>query len=272
MGEREKRPYAVQSVESALDVLEALSECSEGIGITRLSQRLSLSKAKVFRLLATFEKRGYVEKEKRTGRYRLGASAFETGQKFLLSLALLQKSKTVMEGLAWKCNEAVYLGLRRGIEVLLLDMVDTLQQVKVVPLLGRRYPLEKVAAGIVLLAAVASPEPAPAATGDAWEKVRQCGFARDCEALGEGISSLAVPLWNGAGEVAGSLCLVGPSFRFGDARVEEELLPMLRQAGEIISSRAGYTGSGMPTGRRVPEGSGPYDLPAGKKAGLLLEV
>lgn len=268
MGEREKRPYAVQSVESALDVLEALSECSDGIGITRLSERLSLSKAKVFRLLATFERRGYVEKEKRTGRYRLGASAFETGQKFLLSLSLLQKSKTVMESLAWKCNEAVYLGLRRGMEVLLLDMVDTLQQVKVVPLLGRRYPLEKVAAGVVLLAAMTTAEGAQASTGDLWNGTRHLGFAHDCGALGEGISSLAVPLWNGAGEVAGSLCLVGPSFRFEEARMEKELLPLLRQAGEIISSRSGYPGKPGHAPGSLPS----FDLPSEKRSGFFLEA
>lgn len=267
MGEAEKRPYAVQSVESALDVLEALSECSDGIGITRLSQRLSLSKAKVFRLLATFERRGYVEKEKRTGRYRLGASAFETGQKFLLSLSLLQKSKTVMESLAWRCNEAVYLGLRRGMEVLLLDMVDTLHQVKVVPLLGRRYPLEKVAAGVVLLAALGASE-AAACTGDGWESVRQRGFAKDCGALGDGISSVAVPLWNGAGEVVGSLCVVGPSFRFEEARIEREVLPLLRQAGEIISSRSGYPGRSEHSLSTLPS----VDRHAEERSRLFLEV
>lgn len=267
MGEGEKRPYAVQSVESALDVLEALSECSDGIGITRLSQRLSLSKAKVFRLLATFENRGYVEKEKRTGRYRLGASAFETGQKFLLSLSLLQKSKTVMESLAWRCNEAVYLGLRRGMEVLLLDMVDTLHQVKVVPLLGRRYPLEKVAAGVVLLAALGASETAVFA-GEPWDGARKKGFARDCSALGEGISSIAVPLWNGAGEVVGSLCVVGPSFRFEETRVERELLPLLRQAGEIISSRSGYPGNSGHALGNLPS----VDLHAAERSRLFLEV
>lgn len=266
MGEQEKRPYAVQSVESALDVLEALTECTDGIGITRLSERLSLSKAKVFRLLATFERRGYVEKEKRTGRYRLGTSAFETGQKFLLSLALLQKSKTVMESLAWKCNEAVYLGLRRGMEVLLLDMVDTLQQVKVVPLLGRRYPLEKVAAGAVLLAAMTTAESAQAS--DPWNGTRHLGFARDCSALGEGISSLAVPLWNGAGEVVGSLSLVGPSFRFEETRMEQELLPLLRQAGEIISSRSGYPGKPG----HVPGNLPSLDLSSEKRSGIFLEA
>lgn len=263
MGEGEKRPYAVQSVESALDVLEALSECADGIGITRLSQRLSLSKAKVFRLLATFERRGYVEKEKRTGRYRLGASAFETGQKFLLSLGLLQKSKTVMESLAWRCNEAVYLGLQRGMEVLLLDMVDTLHQVKVVPLLGRRYPLESVAAGVVLLTALGASEGVAAEHRDS---ARQRGYASDCGALGEGISSIAVPLWNGANEVVGSLCIVGPSFRFDEPRLEREILPLLRQAGEIISSRSGYPGKTGQSSPALPS----VDLHS--RPGLLMEI
>lgn len=224
MLEHKESRYAIRSVESALAVLEALSEAPDEVPLAHLSQTLKLSKARVFRLLATFEQRGYVEKEK-GGRYRLGGAAFEIGRKLLLRLSLLRKARPVMESLAWKCNEAVYLGIRRGSDVLLLDMIDTREQVKVVPLLGNRYPLCQVAAGKVL---AASPLP---------------GQAADCGALGAGIASLAVPLRNAAGAPSGALCLVGPEFRFTPERIENELLPSLQEAAAVVSSRVGFHGA-----------------------------
>lgn len=228
---RPPKKYIIRSVESALDLLEAFCDEGEDIGVTRLSERFGLAKSKVFRLLATFEHRGYVEK-KIDGCYRLSSSAFEVAQKLLGQFVLLRKARPVMESLAWKCREAVYVGIRKGEEVLLVDMFDTLEQVKVVPLIGNRYPLQNVACGVVLL---------PGSASAAGEMVTQrSDYAADNGALGEGTSSLAVPLYEARKEICGSLCLVGPSFRFTAERTATELLPLLRDAGEVISMNLGY--------------------------------
>lgn len=227
------KKYAIQSVENALDVLEALGELTEEFRISHLCQRLNLDKIKIFRLLATFQRRGYVEKE-REGEYRLGARAYETGQKLLGRLSLLQKAKPVMEGLAWKCNEAVYLGIRKQGAVLLLEMVDCLQQVKVVSLVGQCFPLQTVAAGKVFLAEEGDRGGFTSAPTDSC--------IADRGVLGPGIASLSLPLRDGSGRVCGSLCLVGPEFRFDQERIERELCPSLTEGGEVISYRLGFSG------------------------------
>jgi DNA-binding IclR family transcriptional regulator len=70
--ERPKADYAVQSVENALDLLDAMCEEGGEARISQLSQRLGISKASVFRLLATFEGRGFVERSEDSLKYRLG--------------------------------------------------------------------------------------------------------------------------------------------------------------------------------------------------------
>ena len=122
MLEKAKKIYAIQAVENALTVLEAIGEIDGDIKITRLSETVGMSKASVFRLLSTFEKRGYIEKEEE-GKYRLGVSAYELSQKFLSRMGLLKEAKPVMERLVRECNETVYLAIRRNKEVLLLDKV-----------------------------------------------------------------------------------------------------------------------------------------------------
>lgn len=248
MPARGKDSYSIQSVENALDVLEAFCDEGDEVRISRLSERLGMNKTSVFRLLATFENRGYVEREPDSGTYRLGLSAYEIGQKFLSRMGLLRKAKPVMERLVRECNEAAYLAVRREKDVLFLDMVDTAQQVKIVSLVGRRYPLAATSAGKVILANAAGrgqgtwKQGGHDALADELSAIRREGACIDRGALGEGIASAAVPLYRAGGETPGSLCFIGPDFRMSPEKIEGELLPRLKEAGEIISSKLGHLG------------------------------
>lgn len=245
---RGKDSYSIQSVDNALDVLEALCDEGDEVRISRLSERLGMNKMSVFRHLATFENRGYVEKEEGSDKYRLGLSAYEIGQKFLSRMGLLRKARPIMDRMVRECDEAVYIAVRRGSDVLFLDMVDTSQQVKIISLVGKRYPVEIPAAGRVLLAcAPANAEtvvekPAPA---ESLAKIRAQGFCLDQDAMGDGIASVAVPLFGTGGKLQGALCFVGPDFRLPQEKIQSELLPHLLDAGNIISSKLGYFGDGL---------------------------
>lgn len=247
MPPRQKDSYSIQSVDNALDLLEALCEEGEEVRISQLSQRLGMNKTSIFRLLATFENRGYVEKEQHSGKYRLGLTAYEMGQKFLSRMGLLRKAKPVIERLARESNEALYLVVPRGNEILMLDMVDTMQQVKIVPLVGNRYPMTSSAAGLVILAhsethrAAVSRETLSALQSD-LRQIRAMGGHQDQGVLGEGIASLATPLIDAQGNVPGCLCMIGPAFRLTSELVKTSLLPRLIETGVVISSKLGYVG------------------------------
>jgi len=251
---REKESYSIQSVDNALDVLEALCEEGDEVRISQLSERLGMNKTSVFRLLATFENRGYVEREKGSGKYRLGLSAYEMGQKFLSRMHLLRKAKPIMERLVRQVNEAVYLAVPRDPSILLLDMVDTSAQVKIVSLAGNRYQISATAAGKVILASRVAGNGSshgsngkkgrdvPALSPAEQQTIARDGFCLDRGGLGEGVVSVAVPLFRSGGEVVGSLCCVGPDFRMTDERLQEEILPQIKDAGDIISSKLGHLG------------------------------
>jgi DNA-binding IclR family transcriptional regulator len=247
---RDKESYSIQAVENALDVLEALSEIDDDVRISQLSEKLAMNKTSVFRLLATFENRGYVEREERSGKYRLGLSAYEIGQKFLSRMGLLRHARPVVERLARGCNEAVYVAVRRRQEVLFLDMVDTTQKVKIVSLVGNRYPLETTAAGLVLLAFQQQPDRSAAvksvATANQCALVHSRGFALDNGALGDGISCVAAPLFGGGGTLQGALCVVGPEFRLSREFIENQILSQLLDTCGIISSKLGWHSSHIP--------------------------
>jgi len=248
---RRKNDYAVHSVENALDLIDAICEEGGEARVSRLSERLGMSKASVFRLLATFENRGFVERSDDSLKYRLGLSAYEMGQKILARMGMLRKARPIMDRLARQCNEAVYFVVRRGSEVLMLDMIDSPQKVKVMPLVGVRFPIT-TAAGQIFLAFEADvcghdrkrkgEQNTPELAMDDLESVRSRGFRVDEQGFGDGVTCLAVPLLNGKGHVAAALAILGPGFRMTQERFDAELLPQLREAGANISAGLGYLG------------------------------
>ena len=244
MPSRDKGSYSIQAVENALDLLEALSEGDEEMRISQLSERLDMNKTSVFRLLATLEGRGYVEREPASGKYRLGLSAFEIAQKFLSRMVFLQQARPIMDQLARECNEAVYLVLRRKQEVLFLAMADVSQQVKIVSLIGRRYSLEAVAAGRTLLAfqkMSAEQDRNHASLTEAEVlKAQQQGYLCDVDALGEGIASVAAPVLGSGGRVHGALCLVGPTYRLPEEILRQNVIPQLLEGCRVVSLKLGW--------------------------------
>jgi len=243
---RNKGSYSIQAVENALDLLEALSEGEEEVRISQLSERLAMNKTSVFRLLATLEGRGYVEREADSGKYRLGLSAYEIGQKFLSRMVLLRQARPIMDQLARECNEVVYLVLRSNQEALFLDVADVGQQVKIVSLTGRRYPLETTAAGRVLLAfqkqSVNESQSPVALTNAEIMAAQHQGYLSDAETLGEGIASAAAPVLGSGGKPQGALCLVGPTYRLPEATLRYRVIPQLLEACRVVSLKLGWHG------------------------------
>jgi DNA-binding IclR family transcriptional regulator len=169
-------------------------------------------------------------------------SAFIIGRKLLTRMGVLQMSRPVMEDLCRRCNEAVYLAIRRGSEFLFIDLVESAQQVKITPLVGKDFPLLSAAPGKVMLAFAGEEVPAsPQETGAInLPAIREKGFCHEHGGLGEMVGCLAAPLFNGLGSVAGAICVVGPTFRMPDLQVEASLWPLLRDASQAISSKLGY--------------------------------
>ena len=240
---RDKDSYNIRSVENALLLLEALADEGSKCSLAQLSQRLDMTKASLFRLMATFENHGYVERGQRTGEYQLGMAAFEVSQKLLSNMTLLSKARPVMSQLVRQCNETVYLVVQRDTDALFLEMSDNDQKVKVVPLISQRFPLESCASGRVFLAfdkqnaALLADRPQVAGDIDQCRKQRYC---IDHNGVGEGSTCIAVPLFEAGEQLVGCLAMLGPSFRMETTRINKELLPALKAAGDTISARLGY--------------------------------
>src|SRR3982074_1721803 len=81
-GDPEPRDGGVQSVDRALLILETLAEDDEGYRLSDLSVRTGLSTSTVHRLLATLEKRRFVQFDRYESKWHVGAQSFAVGATF----------------------------------------------------------------------------------------------------------------------------------------------------------------------------------------------
>lgn len=246
--------YNVQTVDKAFELLEVLTDHPGGLTLVQLSTRVGLNRSKTFRLAATLCERGLVEQEKATGLYRLGVYSVALAQKFLRHASLVHYAHPIMEELARKHGEAVYMTVIKDDEVVFVDMVDCDRHIKAAPLVGKKFPFCTNAAGKVLKALdsrdlvekLVTKRGRRGAMADIdvleseLDEIRVSGVAVDTDALGDGISSVAVAVKDYAGKVVGALTMLGPSFRMLQARLEQEIIPSLCEYAEILSMKFGY--------------------------------
>ena len=258
MAKKEKSEYLIQAVSHALDLLEQFHDEIDELGVTELSKRLKLHKNNVFRLLATLESRGYIEQNRVTENYRLGLKTLELGQTFIRQMGLLRQSKPVLEALVKECNETTYVAILKELNIVYLDAVETDMTVRVVPRVGSRLPAYCTAAGKVQIAHMSDEElenylPTKElkrytnntiTNRDEFKKqlriIAEQGYAVDNEELDSGVKCVSAPIRDFTRRTIGALSISGPSMRFSDERMEDELKPLVMKAAVEISSRLGF--------------------------------
>ena len=252
----DKRMYTVQTVHKAFEILEYLTEGRSGATLQTLASRFDMTQNKTFRLLSTLCEGGLLEQDKTSGTFRLGMGSYSLAQKLSGNSNIINITHPVIEQLAKKHDEAVYMAVIKGDDVLFMDMADCHQQIKAMPLLGKTFPYFTNAAGKVMKA-LESAEVIewlksskksktkhisdPKALATELQEIRSNGgIAVESDGLGEGLISIAVAVKDYAGHVIGAITMYGPSFRLMRDRIEGEIIPSLLEAAAFTSQRFGY--------------------------------
>lgn len=253
--------YLIQSVSQALNILEQFQEEIDELSFNDFRNNLQLHKRSTTRLIATLEHRNYLELNKTTNRYRLGIMTLQLGQSVTKKMKLHNQSMPILKSLTEICNETSYIGVLKGSNVVYLDTVESSLPVRIVPSVGTMLPVHCTAAGKVLLANIIEMEQrrtislsdirqyTPNTITDLEHLIKQLesitmqGYALEDEEMDPGVRGVAAPIRDYTRHVVGALSISGPVTRFSDARIQNELVPMVKQAAEELSMRIGYDAS-----------------------------
>ena len=248
---------AVRSVDRAAALLLALGESHGEAGVTELARRLGLHKSTASRLLATLEKRGLVEQDDETGRYRLGLVVIRLAEKAERTLDLRAIAMPELDRLARATHETTGLGVADGDQFLTVAQADGPNLVAMSDWTGRGVPIHSVAAGKVLLAAMPEREILKLVRRgldrftdrtitqlepllEELARVRRRGYATAFGEFEAGLNGVAAPVHDARGQVTAAVDVWGPAFRITPPRMPE-LVQQVRASAAAVSVRLGGT-------------------------------
>src|SRR3954468_16648412 len=110
----------IQSIDRAARILKALASGPRRLGVTELSERLGLAAPTVHGLLQTLQAHGFVEQDRDSGKYQLGAGLLQLGNSYLDLNELRARSLVHAERLAQQTGEAVRVGVLHGASVVVV--------------------------------------------------------------------------------------------------------------------------------------------------------
>ncbi|MGB7818050.1 MAG: IclR family transcriptional regulator [Ornithinibacter sp.] len=243
-------PGTVQSVDRAVTILELLAVHGTA-GITQLARELGVHKSTASRLVSALERRRLVEQIEERGHYRLGVGLLTLAGATSARLDIVKEARPVCRRLAARSGDTVNLAVLSGGAALYLDQVAGASSLSSYSWVGQHVPIHATSNGKVLVSALEGPEltrvlgqlvaytPSTVterALLDAQlAEVRANGYAVAADELDVGLTAVAAPVRDAHGDVIASVSVSGPSFRFGEARIDE-LAILVREAAAEISS------------------------------------
>ncbi len=235
----------VSTTRKTFALLEAL-KAEEGITIAELTQRTDLPKSTVYRHLQTLTDLGYVIE--RDGQYYVGFRFVELGEQARSRKVGYTAAKRAVFELGQETDERAVFIVEEDNEAVYVHRYGSLSNT----MIGQRRPLHSMASGKVILAewdddAVAdyvddvgleaiSPNTITDADTlfDELDVIRDRGYAVNNQEHMDGLRGVAVPVYTPDDEFLGALAAFGPTSRFTDDYVHDDLPTRLRdKAGEI---------------------------------------
>lgn len=224
------------SLDRALGLLVALGTdevvASGGCGVTDLAARIGRDKSQVSRTLATLARGGYVDRDPRTRRYRLGwqffALAARSGDQRLLAAA-----GPVLVRLVRDYGESSHLSVLRGGSVLTLLTESPPRAVHAVSWTGRLISATTTSSGRALLLDCERPQLVALLGESGWNRptikapadldellarirvARATGYACVEEESELGLVAVAAPVRDAAGRIVAAVNISAPRFRLG---------------------------------------------------------
>jgi DNA-binding IclR family transcriptional regulator len=249
------RRGTIQSVDRAARILEALAGGPRRLGVSELADRLGLSRPTVHGLLQTLQAHGFVEQDRDSDKYQLGAGLLQLGNSYLDLNELRGRSIVHAERLAARAEAAVRVGVMHGPSIVVVHHVFRPDAAFQVLEVGAQLPMYASALGKAMLAYLPS-EVVDDLTEDELPKltsktltpkalraelggVRERGIARERDEAVLGESSLAAPIFDHSGHAVGAIGVVGDTDRILPRGPARGLTAAVTEAARGISRELG---------------------------------
>ncbi len=250
--------YSVPAVETAIKLLNYLKANAQGQkSLAEVCDALDIPRSSGFNIMKTMEKYGFVKFDNDSKRYSLGWALVELGTKASEQMNYIEVVRPYLRALGRDTGLTCVLAQRAADQLMMLDKVESSNDIRVTATVGQLYPLAAGALGKVLMAYLDAEEiqsyvarcGLPHATQNAitdaevflgeLAEVRRVGFAKSFEEYVRGVNVVASPIFDPSGRVELTVAALGLTSALPTERVEEFGGKVLTVAQQMTSALGG---------------------------------
>lgn len=248
--QRKALPVGTSTLDLALRMVEYLAGQSRPVPLLQIAQAFSASKATVYRHLVTLQAHGFVRQEAGTGRYEAGIKLVVLGEAMRHRFDIMATAHSALINLRDQTGQAVTLCTLVDDEVIVLELVQGRTIIEFATRPGTRLALHASAHGKVWLAfgpahladrVLSGPleawTPQTITSGERLDhevaSVRERGWASAPNEVLPGVNTIAAPVFDHKGALAGSVAIVGSTQFIAADPTEAQLTGVLGCAARI---------------------------------------
>jgi len=247
-----------RSLERGLAVIELLAAAGAPLQLAEAARRLGLHRSTAHHIMQTLVALGWLRQDDHTRCYSLSARPYQlTGRKWSVA-QIGELAQPLLERLTHETGEGTSVAAWTDGIVTIAAKREHDGPVRVVQDLGGERPIYCTAVGKAIAGWLPAAEvraalrrqpmtaltPKTITTVAAFEselrRIRSAGYAIDDEEQFEGLRCVAMPVFSHTGEVAGSMCVVGPKHRLTHQKLTAVRAPLARIARQL-SEHLGHT-------------------------------
>ncbi len=266
-GQKPPIVYAVPAVERAIRIFYYLRD-RKAANVSAISNDLGITRSNCFAILKTLQKNNFLTFDGDTKKYALGLAFLDLGRAVVQDLSIIQVVRPWLTRLVERTGLSALVAQRIGeARLMVLDQEKTSKDIRLTVTLGRRIPITYSATGRAVLAylpdeqvrrLIASIELAPSTPRTMVDPeailrdvalIRQRGYAIAFEESMVGVTALGAPVFNGSGEPAYALTILGISAAIPEDRLHELGRELSQTAAEVTAAIGGHhPGPAAPAG------------------------
>jgi DNA-binding IclR family transcriptional regulator len=228
--------YSAPALDKALDILELLAGEAGGLTQTEIADAVGRNVNQIYRVLATLERRGYLTRDERSGRYVLSMALFDLAHRHPPLRGLVQLAAGPMRALADRIRQSCNLSVDDAGAVRIIAQAESPADFGYQVRVGARFPLESTATGAVLAARSTDAAAAERSPGDTAQLA--AGYLTRPDRLQAGITDVVVAITDRKGDTVAALTVpyIGTSY----SAVElDAVVAAARATAAEISARLG---------------------------------
>ena len=249
--------YVIDILDVTLNAIEVMASSEqEFLSPSSLARQLKINRSRLFRILKTLERRGFVDYDPQTESYRLGVKMLTLSQNLRNRLNFRREAESLLRSLVAETGDSAHLVALANDKAIVVDRYLGENTLQVAAPIGVLLPLHIGAVPKLLLAFLPTvrqerligemelPEFTPYTITSKEQlcsvlaQIRRDGYAVDEQEYEIGVYAFGAPIYDNSGQVTAGISITTPASRYTTER-RDQLIQRVVTTARQISARLG---------------------------------